>query len=239
MDNIFLTHATDILGDTDKGLTGSEIIRYCTQYAIKYNISIPVTSIDMLKTTYKPNIPNKRTALLKNLLAFNEEQQIVILNDLCDLPKFKDNEDVKDLKLKINKRFSKTSLDDSIIVETQNSLNKFKKPLKLYTEALEKFKNGIYERNVLDDMRLSLELLVKELLNSNKTLENQIAPLGELLKNKGVNPEVRNSFNKMIDFYTKYQNNYVKHNDLVNPNEMEWIISQTSGMINFLIKVAN
>ena len=193
----------------------------------------------MLKTTYKPNIPNKRTALLKNLLAFNEEQQIVILNDLCDLPKFKDNEDVKDLKLKINKRFSKTSLDDSIIVETQNSLNKFKKPLKLYTEALEKFKNGIYERNVLDDMRLSLELLVKELLNSNKTLENQIAPLGELLKNKGVNPEVSNSFNKMIDFYTKYQNNYVKHNDLVNQNEMEWIISQTSGMINFLIKVAN
>ena len=111
--------------------------------------------------------------------------------------------------------------------------------MKLYTEALEKFKNGIYERNVLDDMRLSLELLVKELLNSNKTLENQIAPLGELLKNKGVNPEVRNSFNKMIDFYTKYQNNYVKHNDLVNQNEMEWIISQTSGMINFLIKVAN
>ena len=99
MDNIFLTHATDILGDTDKGLTGSEIIRYCTQYAIKYNISIPVTSIDMLKTTYKPNIPNKRTALLKNLLAFNEEQQIVILNDLCDLPKFKDNEEfVKQVK---------------------------------------------------------------------------------------------------------------------------------------------
>ena len=49
----------------------------------------------MLKTTYKPSIPNKRTALFQNLVAFNEEQQIVILNDLCALPRFKDNENIR------------------------------------------------------------------------------------------------------------------------------------------------
>ena len=238
MDRIFLTYACDTLGDTENVLTGSEIIKYCNLYANDFNVSIPVYSIEMLKTTYKPSIPNKRTALLYNILAFNEQQQVKILNELCDLSKFDNNENVKKLKIKLNELYAGSQLDNSQIVETKKCLTNFDKSKKLYNEALKKYNQGIYQRNVLDDMRLSLELLIRELVHNEKPIEKQIQPLCELLKNKDVSDEIRNSFSKVIEYYTKYQNRYVKHNDFVKLNEMEWIINQTSIMIQFLVKNA-
>lgn len=85
-------------------------------------------------------------------------------------------------------------------------------------------------------MRLSLETLIKELLNNNKSLENQTSDLGKLLKDKNVSNEIRNLFQTLLDYYSKYQNNYVKHNDAIKSNEMELIINQTNIMIQFLVK---
>ncbi len=240
MDYVFLGYACDILADTNNGLTGSEIIKYCSRYALKYDVIIPVNSIEMLKTTYKPQIPNKRTALLKNISVFNEKQQVIILNELCDLPKFNNNEDVKTLKIKLNRKYSNNVSSDTLneeqIQETEKCLNNYEKSLKIYKEALEKYHEGIYQRNVLDDMRLSLETLIKELLNNNKSLENQTSDLGKLLKDKNVSNEIRNLFQTLLDYYSKYQNNYVKHNDAIKSNEMELIINQTNIMIQFLVK---
>lgn len=239
MDSTYLEYACSILADTNNGLTGSEIIKYCCKYSIEYNIAIPVNNIEMLKTTYKPHIPNKRTALLKNILVFNEKQQLIILNELCDLSKFSNNEDVKKLKIKLNEKYSSNNqIDEELIRETKNSLKNYKSSLKVYNEAIEKYKNGIYPRNALDDMRLSLEELLKELLNNNKSLENQISDLGNLLKEKNVSSEIRNLFQKVLDYYSKYQNNNVKHNEAIKlSNEIELIINQTCILINFLIKI--
>ena len=41
---------------------------------------------------------------------------------------------------------------------------------------------------------------------------------------------------KIIDYYTKYQNSHVKHNDAVNINEIEYVIELTSVIMKFLIK---
>lgn len=135
MDYVFLGYACDILADTNNGLTGSEIIKYCSRYALKYDVIIPVNSIEMLKTTYKPQIPNKRTALLKNISVFNEKQQVIILNELCDLPKFNNNEDVKTLKIKLNRKYSNNVSSDTLneeqIQETEKCLNNYEKSLKI------------------------------------------------------------------------------------------------------------
>lgn len=156
--------------------------------------------------TYKPQVPNKRTALYRNLIAFNEKQQVEILSDLCNLPKFNTNDNVKELQIKLKLKYPDSTsgykLDHKEIKETKECLARYKTSLKLYEEALEKYKKGIYQRNVLDDMRLALESLIKEILN----------------------------------YYSTYQNSYVKHNDSVKLSEMEFIISQTNSMINFLIE---
>lgn len=105
----------------------------------------------------------------------------------------------------------------------------------VYKSGITKYAEKKYERNVLDDMRLALELYVKQLLGNNKSLENQTADLGAKLS--GYHAELRNLIVKTVDYLCKYQNHYVKHNDAINPEEIDYIIEQTSATINFLIKI--
>jgi hypothetical protein len=89
----FITHAANVLGDTSGGLTGSEIVRYCTDFAVDFNVNIPHTS-------YPFDASNKRTALKENLSAFSPQQQYRIIKELCEIDRFKNNRQVKDLKIK-------------------------------------------------------------------------------------------------------------------------------------------
>ena len=49
----------------------------------------------------------------------------------------------------------------------------------VYKSGITKYTAKNYERNILDDMRLSLELLVKQFLGNEKSLENQVSMLGK------------------------------------------------------------
>ncbi len=111
-----------------------------------------------------------------------------------------------------------------------------------YPLAYEKYKTALSnlglkgkERIVLDDLRLSLELLLKEKLKNNKSLENQTTELGKLLKDCS-SPEVRNLFFKILDFYKNYQNENVKHNDNIKDNEVELLLYQTGSLMRFIIQ---
>ena len=85
-------------------------------------------------------------------------------------------------------------------------------------------------------MRLAFELLIKDLLGNNKSLENQIADIGSMLKKFGASAEIRNMVTKIIKYYTDFQNNHVKHTDAVNGDELEYVIELTSVIMKFLIK---
>lgn len=239
MDNAFLDYICNILADTKDGLTGSEIIKYCNKYAIEYNVTIPVDNIEMLKTSYKNFIPNKRIALKKNLESFNLNQQIEIIKYLCTLPKFNNKDETKDLLEKMSIRYKDSNFQElnKSVTETKHWLNGYPDSLKLYNEALQKYQQGIYQRNILDDMRLSLELLLKTLLNNKKSLENQFEIVGKELKNKNVSKEVSNLFTTVLTYYSNYQNQYIKHNDNVKSEEVELIINQTNTIMIFLIKI--
>ena len=106
----------------------------------------------------------------------------------------------------------------------------------IYKSGITKYTAKNYERNILDDMRLSLELLVKQFLGNEKSLENQVSMLGTKLNQCGISSELRNLLIKVIDYFCKYQNNYVKHNDAVNPAEIDFVIEQTSTVINLIVK---
>jgi hypothetical protein len=128
--------------------------------------------------------------------------------------------------------FQETPLEkDPMIKETKDWLEKYPAVQKLYNEAIEKYKQKTYERNVLDDMRLSLETFLKEILKNQKSLENQLSEIGKYQKEKGLSVEFVNMFNKLLDYYAKYQNNYVKHNDAVNPQEIDFIIHLTTAFM--------
>ena len=111
IDDVFLRHAADILADTNTGLTGSEIVKFCNSYAIDFNVNIPITSSNF--GSFGSVVPNKRTALYKNLVAFNACQQFKIIKELSELDKFANNEDVKKLKVQLYERFGRFDISET------------------------------------------------------------------------------------------------------------------------------
>lgn len=231
---VFLTYASDILGETQTGLTSTEIGKYFSAKSIDLNVDIPF---------HKPpfaDVPNKRTAFLENLRRFSPEQQFEIINELCE--RLSAIDAVKDLKQKLYSQYpeyipeGESVLKSELVAETKHWLSNYAKAYEVYISALEKLEKGVFERNLIDDLRLSLELLLRALLNNEKPLEKQIADLGAFQKSKGISTETTNMFNTLLDYYTKYQNKYAKHDDNVNTKEIEFIVDLTSTFMKFVTK---
>lgn len=131
--------------------------------------------------------------------------------------------------------FLRPNLNTNLLKDNLIRLVDYPESAGLYQNALNKLNENRNERNILDDLRLSLELLLKSLLNNTKSLENQLNELGAYLKKKGVSIEVRNMIMTLIEYYSKYQNSYVKHNDLVKRDEIDLIVNLTGAFISFII----
>ena len=127
-----------------------------------------------------------------------------------------------------------------MVLKTKEWLDDYPQAKKHYEDALSKRNNNIYTRNLLDDLRCSLEALVKEILKNSKSLENQKAELGNFLKENVISVEIRNLYtDKILDFYIKYQNNNVKHSENFNEIEVDFIFEQTAVLMRLLIKLDN
>lgn len=241
MDSTFISYACDVLGKTAGGLTGSEIAQYFVEYAMKFGRKI--TFADS-RFEIDGKLLSKRDGLKENLSCFKDNEQYYIINDLCRKPKFALNEEVKKLHIKLTKDFADLNdigsedekLDYEIIDHTRHWLEEFPESLQLYNKAIENYKLRSFERNILDDLRLSLELLLKSIFKNEKSLENQLGNVGTLISTAGGSKEYTNMLVKLIDYYSQYQNSYVKHNDKVNPNEIEFIIEITSIFMKNLVK---
>jgi hypothetical protein len=90
----------------------------------------------------------------------------------------------------------------------------------------------------LDDLRLALEKLVQEILGNSRSLENQIPGIGQFVKDRGGSPELSNMFGKLVDYYCKYQNTYVKHDDAVIEEEVEFIVDITAAFLKRFVRLA-
>lgn len=229
----FIIYASDILAATESPLSSSKVVELSRRYSIEYDVRVPYESLPFPK-----GVPNKRSALKENIMAFAPQQQYAILSELCDLSFFSENKEVKDLKIKLISRYSHlhvnndpNKINESLLEETAHWLAGYPNSLKVYEQALLKYNNRIFERNLLDDLRLSLELLLKSILRNEKSFENQTAEIGQFIQSRKASKELNNMFLKLIDYYAKYNNTYVKHNDLVLENEIEIIFEMTSSFM--------
>lgn len=143
-------------------------------------------------------------------------------------------QEIKKLNPTFNFIILAPNIDTDLLKKNLANLAKYPSAGELLHSALDKLNEAKYERNVLDDLRLCLETLLKSKLNNDKSLENQKEHIGQYLKERGVSDEVRNMFVKLSDYYAKYQNEYVKHNDAVKQNEIELMVNLTSSMIYFI-----
>jgi len=122
------------------------------------------------------------------------------------------------------------------INETTELLKKFPKPYELYCEATRKVNDRSMYRNSLDDLRLAIELLLKKILNNNKSLENQKSELGKFLKDKKITIEIRSTFITILDYYTKCHNHNVKHDNTVEETDIKLMFNLSTEFIRYLLE---
>jgi len=240
---VYLQHAAKVLTTSEEdgggGLSGGKAVELTVAYAYDFGV-------DVKYARYPNDAPNKRTMLLDNLAAFQPKQQYQIVRELCDrVDPLGEKPDIVKLKAKLFAEFAEfadqdqlTDMHRTLLVETRHWLADHPESQKLFNEALQKHDHGVFKRNTLDDLRLALELLLCSLFSNSKSLENQIALLGEFIRSKGGSSELANMFQKLVDYFSKYQNTYIKHDDAVIVAEVEFVFELTSSFMKHLIRLS-
>ncbi|UZD35653.1 hypothetical protein [Capnocytophaga ochracea] len=234
---LIIIKASEIFADTNIGLTGTQLIKRFVDYAIKFDRNIPHKETGLFIA--------KKVLFSQNLKSFSNEEIFYIIDDFCKDHKFNNKKEVTELKHLLHNNYKKyntlqvenESLDFNNIEETKHWLNEYPEVKKVYEEGINKYNLKTYERNLLDDMRLSLELLWKKILGKDCSLENQKAEIGKWLKTKETTEHFRSMFRGLTTYFTNYQNSNIKHNDKVNIQEVEFIIELTSLFMRNIIKL--
>jgi hypothetical protein len=129
-------------------------------------------------------------------------------------------------------------LDEGVVNDVLDWLSDYPDSYNNFKDALEQYENHKYTRNIVDNLRYSLESLLKKILKNRKTLEKQKKPLGKYLKDKDVSKEIRDMFSQYLAYYTLYQNEHAKHNDtVVNKLEIEFMIYLTGTFMRFILSL--
>ncbi|WP_417739165.1 hypothetical protein [Rosistilla oblonga] len=235
----FRRYAASILGETTWGLSGSEIIDETCKYAARFGVT--------LKYPQTPKMgPNKRTILAANLESFSDEQAFLVIRELCNHRSVQKHADLPQLKLRLIEHCGdlivdsvSNEVDPQLIVETISWLCHYPKSKKYYEDGLKKMSVGIFSRNTLDDMRLSLELLLKEVLDNSKSIEKQLPLIGAFVKERGGSPQFVNMLRTLMSCYKDYQNDASKHDDNYEETEVACVVELTSSLMKLFIRFAN
>jgi hypothetical protein len=140
---------------------------------------------------------------------------------------------LKEIK-RLNPDYEHNSVQTELINSTSDRIRKFKTASGPYQVALETFQKGGDDRAVLDALRLSLELMLKELLSNSKPIEKQRDALGSFLKRRGNAAEITAMFDCLTAGFTSYQNEYVKHTNKLRRDEVVLIMNLTMSFMDFL-----
>ena len=221
------------------GLSGGQAVELTVAYAYDFGVNVPYA-------TYPNSAPNKRSMLLDNLARFEPKQQYQIVRELCDrVDPLGERPEIVKLKTKLFVEFAEcadqdqlTDMHRTLLVETRHWLFNYPESKKLFVEALQKHDNGIFRRNTLDDLRLALEKLLHGIFSNSKSLENQIQAVGTFVSARGGSKELANMFQKLVEYFSKYQNTFIKHDDAVIVAEVEFVFELTSSFMKHFIRLS-
>lgn len=128
-------------------------------------------------------------------------------------------------------------LDDALVSQPLEWLKGYPLAHKAFIKALKDYSSATEETasEVANSLRKALETFFQEFFNNSKSLENYKSEYGDYLKSHGIPAEIANDFNKLLDSFTNYNNNYAKHHDKSSINVLEYLLYQTGNIIRFLI----
>lgn len=128
-------------------------------------------------------------------------------------------------------------LDDALVSQPLEWLKEYPKTYKTYIIALKQFAEGIYVRDVADNLRKTLESFLQEYLGNSKNLETNKNEICRYLGEQNVDPGIVGLFQPLINAYKNINDRIAKHNDAVDEKLLEFLLYQTGILIRMVITV--
>lgn len=130
-------------------------------------------------------------------------------------------------------------LDDALVSEPLEWLKDYPKAHKTYCIALKQYSDGIYIRDVADNLRKALEEFLQEFLVNTQNLESNKNNICRYLGEQGVDAGITGLFQPLINTYKNINDRIAKHNDAVDEKLLEFLLYQTGVLIRMVISIKN
>lgn len=130
-------------------------------------------------------------------------------------------------------------LDDALVSEPLEWLSEYPQAHKTYCIALKQYSDGIYIRDVADNLRKAFEEFLREFLVNNNDLNKNKKEIENYLKSQNADPQLITMLVSLISHYYLLNNEVAKHNDKVDEKYLEYLLYQTGVFIRMLLVVKN
>ena len=127
--------------------------------------------------------------------------------------------------------------DDALVSEPLEWLRDYPLAHKTFVIALKQYSDGIYIRDVADNLRKALEAFLQEFLGNEKNLETNKNEICRYLGEQGVDPGITGLFQPLINAYKNINDKIAKHNDAVDAKLLEFLLYQTGVLIRMVLSV--
>ena len=128
-------------------------------------------------------------------------------------------------------------LDDALVSQPLEWLSNYPNARKTYVIALHQYADGIYIRDVADNLRKALETFLQEFLGNDKNLESNKNEICKYLGQQGVDAGISGLFQPLINSYKNVNDRIAKHNDRVDEKLLEFLLYQTGVLIRMVLSV--
>ena len=128
-------------------------------------------------------------------------------------------------------------LDNALVSEPLEWLVEYPQAHKTYCIALKQYSEGIYIRDVADNLRKALEEFLQEFLGNAKNLETNKNEICKYLGGQGVDDGISGLFQPLINAYKNINDRVAKHHDAVDEKLLEFLLYQTGVLIRMVISV--
>lgn len=128
-------------------------------------------------------------------------------------------------------------LDDALVSGPLEWLKEYPESYKTYCVALRQYADGVYIRDVADNLRKTLEAFLQEFLNNDKNLETNKNEICKYLGSQSVDAGISGLFQPLINAYKNINDRIAKHNDKVDKKLLEFLLYQTGVLIRMVCVV--
>ncbi len=132
-----------------------------------------------------------------------------------------------------------SELDSALVSEPLEWLEDYPQARKTYITALKQYSDGIYIRDIADNLRKALEAFLQEFLGNSKNLETNKNEICKYLGEHSVDAGVSGLFQPLINAYKNINDRIAKHNDAVDKRLLEFLLYQTGVLIRMVISIKN